>query len=66
MIELTLQQHAELEKRQPIEVHDPVTDKVYVLLPQDLYERVRKIVHNVNERADWDDPAFDIYDRDVP
>jgi hypothetical protein len=30
-----------------------------------VYERVRRIVREVSERADWDDPAFDVYDRDV-
>jgi hypothetical protein len=65
MIELTLQQHAELEKSQPALVRDPVTNKIYVLLAKENYDRVRSIVQNVNERADWDDPAFDIYDKDV-
>lgn len=65
MIELTEQQRAELEKRQPVELLDPNTNEVYVLLRKDVYERVRRIVQEVNERADWDDPAFDVYDRDV-
>jgi hypothetical protein len=65
MIELTQQQRAELEKRQPVEVRDPDTNEVYVLLRKDVYERVRRIVGEVNERADWDDPAFDVYDRDL-
>ncbi len=66
MIELTEQQRAELEKPQPIEVRDPQTNEVYVLLRKDVYERVRSIVRDINERAEWDDPAFDVYDRDVP
>lgn len=65
MIELTLQQHAELEKTKPALARDPVTNKVYVLLPQESYERVRSIVQNINERADWDDPVFDAYDKEV-
>ena len=65
MIELTEQQRGELEKRQPALVRDPKTNEVYVLLRKDVYERVRRIVREVNERADWDDPAFDVYDRDV-
>ncbi|HEV3255695.1 MAG TPA: hypothetical protein VG013_02325 [Gemmataceae bacterium] len=65
MIELTEQQQGELQKRQPVEVRDPKTNEVYVLLRKDVYERVRRIVREVSERADWDDPAFDVYDRDV-
>jgi hypothetical protein len=65
MIELTEQQRAELAKRQPVELRDPNTNEVYVLLRKDVYERVHRLVQEVNERADWDDPAFDVYDRDV-
>ncbi|MCI0460557.1 MAG: hypothetical protein L0Z62_26685 [Gemmataceae bacterium] len=65
MIELTEQQRAELDQRQPVEVRDPKTNEVYVLLRKDVYERVQRLVREVNERADWDDPAFDVYDRDV-
>ncbi len=66
MIELTDQQRAELEKQQPVEVRDPKTNEVYVLVRKAVYERVRSLVREVNERADWDDPAFDVYDRDEP
>ena len=65
MIELTEQQRGELEKRQPVEVRDSRTNEVYVLLRKDVYECVQRIVREINERADWDDPAFDVYDRDV-
>ena len=65
MIELTEQQRGELDNPQPAEVRDPKTNEVYVLLRKDVYDRVRRIVGAVNERADWDDPAFDVYDRDV-
>jgi hypothetical protein len=65
MIELTEQRRGELEQRQPAEVRDPKTNEVHVLLRKDVYARLRKIVREVNERADWDDPAFDVYDRDV-
>jgi hypothetical protein len=66
MIELTDQQRAELERRQPALVRDPKTNEVYVLIPKDVYERLRGMAREVNVRADWDDPAFDIYDRDAP
>jgi hypothetical protein len=66
MIELTEQQRCELERQQPAEVRDPKTNEVYVLLRKDVFERLRAMVREVNGRADWDDPAFDVYDRDVP
>jgi hypothetical protein len=47
-------------------VRDPMTNEVYVLLRRELYERVRQLVQEVNERAGWDGPAFDVYDRDAP
>jgi hypothetical protein len=65
MIELTEQQRSELEKQQPVEVRDPKTNEIYVLLRKDLYERVRSLIREVNERADWDDAAFDVYGQDV-
>ena len=43
----------------------PVGWSRVVLLRKDVYERVQRIVREINERADWDDPAFDVYDRDV-
>ena len=66
MIELTEQQRAELEKQQPVELRDPKTNEVYVLLRKDVYERARAIVGEMNAHADWDDQAFDVYDQDVP
>jgi hypothetical protein len=66
MIDLTEQQRSELAKQQPVELRDPKTNEVYILLRKDVYDRVRAIVREINERADWDDPAFDIYDQDVP
>jgi nitrous oxide reductase accessory protein NosL len=65
MIELTEGQRGELEKHQPAMVRDPKTNQVYVLLPKEVYERVRQIVQDTNERADWDDPAFDVYDQEA-
>jgi hypothetical protein len=47
-------------------VRDPATNEVYVLLRKEVYEGVQRIVREVNERADWDDPAFDVCDRDLP
>lgn len=42
---------------------DPRTRETHVLPRQEVYERVRQISGGVNDRAGWDDPAFDGYDR---
>jgi hypothetical protein len=65
MIELSEEQRGELKRRQPVEVRDPKTNEVYVLLRRDVYEWVRAMAREVNERAGWDDPASDVYDRDA-
>ncbi len=67
MIQLTDEQAIALEQAEcPPRVVNPRTQETFVLLRQEVYERVRQIIADVNERADWDDPAFDVYDRDEP
>jgi hypothetical protein len=62
MIELTEQQRQELSQPEPTAI-DPRTRQLYVLVRKEVCDRLRGIVQEVNERADWDDPAFDVYDR---
>jgi hypothetical protein len=62
MIELSDQQRQELEGPEPARARDPLTNETYVLVRADVYEKVRRIIAEINERADWDDPAFDVYD----
>ena len=62
MIELTEQQRQEMAGPEPARARDPVTNETYVLVRADVYERVQRIMAEANERADWDDPAFDVYD----
>ena len=78
MIELTLEQQESVvrEEETPPRVIDPVTQTRYVLLREDVYDRVRRLV-GVDEdhfaadltphvmevfgRDGWDDPAMDVY-----
>jgi hypothetical protein len=70
------QRHAiEQQHGGPVYVVDPTTEKSYVLLAQEVYQRVRAIVENesidvsnlyaAQERAlsaaGWDDPQLDAY-----
>jgi hypothetical protein len=48
VIELTDQQRDELDTQQPVEVRDPKTNEVYVLIRKDLYERLRTLVAEFN------------------
>lgn len=61
----------------PIEVVDPETDRVYILLARELFERLkplfdedprsseeqRQLIRDAGRRAGWDDPEMDAYDR---
>jgi hypothetical protein len=44
MIELTLEQRRELDRPEPARVRDPQTNRTYVLVPADVYERLRSLV----------------------
>jgi hypothetical protein len=59
---------------EPVRVLDPTTQRAYVLLSADLYERVRELLegfhpeeaYTATERAfapGWEDPPMDDYDR---
>jgi hypothetical protein len=77
MIELTEPQLKLLDAEgQPPHVVDPRTNKTFVLVPEDWYQRVlglldpgpltqaerQAILQNVWRRAGWDDPRMDEYD----
>jgi len=77
MIDLTAEQSQALQTEQnPARVRDPETNATYVLVPSDVYDRVRALleeddnqfvramypyVMEVFGREGWDDPAMDIY-----
>jgi hypothetical protein len=62
----------------PVRLIDPTTNAGYVLVPEDTYRVVRglledqplgrderlELLRRAGERADWDDPAMDVYDDD--
>jgi hypothetical protein len=70
------QRRAVAEAEEPVRVMDPQTHATYVLLPEDVYDRVRALVDledlspeeklrllaESGRRAGWDDPAMDDYD----
>jgi hypothetical protein len=77
MIELTEQQRRELEANPP-RVVDPLTNKTYVLVSEEVYERIQDLLvperltkneqqgllRAAGKRAGWDDPEMDVYDRE--
>lgn len=64
MIELTeAQQHAVKTSQAPLCFRDPKTNETYVLLKQDTYERMRRIVDGFARSAGWDDPELDVYEQ---
>ncbi len=77
MIELTEQQRRELNADPP-RVIDPQTKKTYVLVSEEVYERMQALLiperlskaeqqallHAAGLRAGWDDPEMDVYDRE--
>lgn len=78
MIDLTDVQRRQLESGQAVDVIDPETGQPYVLLPKQVYERVRQLVHDDSEwtaeemrqmlarsaeATGWNEPGMDAYDR---
>ncbi len=78
MIELTKEQRQQLERGNVVDVVDPHTAQVYVLLRKDLYERVQRLLYDDSEWTEdelrlqlsrsakdngWDEPGMDGYDR---
>ena len=58
MLELTEEQRRQLQNGLAVEIADG-----YVVLPKDVYDRLRAIAEGVSRRAGWDDPALDAYER---
>ena len=79
MIELTLEQRQAVaqEKEAPLRVVDPVSQARYVLVREEVYDRVKRLfdadddsqfvrdltpqVLELFGREGWDDPAMDVY-----
>lgn len=71
--EITPEQRQAVEANSgaPIEVVDSQTDKHYVLLQAEAYEKLRAAMdegtrfalREMGRRAGWDDPSMDVYDQ---
>jgi hypothetical protein len=64
MIELTDEQMRAIEgcTDTPVEVLNPRTKDVFVLVRQDIYQRVQRLIDGPNRRG-WDDPELDVYEQ---
>ena len=78
MIELTDEQRQQLENGKAVDVTDPQTAQLYVILRKDVYERVRHLLYDDSEWTEdelrlhlarsakengWEEPGMDDYDR---
>jgi hypothetical protein len=63
MIELTEEQLRCLGNAEPAKLRDPRTNQTYVLVPAEVYSRMRAIIDGATNRAGWDDPALDDYEQ---
>lgn len=73
---LELQSAVEVSGDTPLKVVNPKTQKVYVLIADEQFERLNALLnlapltleeqqqalHDAGKRAGWDDPVFDVYD----
>ena len=82
MIELTQAQHDALTQNGgPPRVRDPQTNTTYVLISEEVYERLKNMLYDDSEldireayplmdevaaKGGWDDPDMDVYDRLPP
>jgi hypothetical protein len=42
---------------------DPDTGEEYVLVPAEQFQKLKAVADGVSRRADWDDPALDVYEQ---
>jgi hypothetical protein len=79
MLELTEDQRQQVKRAngEPIRLFDPETNRTFVLVPEEVYEKVKTLfaeegaehfagdiyphVMEVFGREGWDDPAMDVY-----
>jgi hypothetical protein len=63
MIEMTEEQMQAMETaRGPLRVLNTHTQQTFVLIRQDVYEKLCKLVEGPN-RSGWDDPELDVYEQ---
>jgi hypothetical protein len=61
MIELTSEQRQVLDG--DCRVRDPQTRQTYVLVREDFYQQMRKILDSMTRSAGWDDSSLDEYEK---
>jgi hypothetical protein len=61
MVELTAEQRQVLEGDR--RVRDPQTNETYVLVREDHYNHMRRIIDGFTRSAGWDDPSLDVYEQ---
>jgi hypothetical protein len=42
---------------------DPETGQEYVLVPAEQFQKFKAVVDSATRRADWNDPALDVYEQ---
>ncbi|MFO0927240.1 MAG: hypothetical protein U0736_09400 [Gemmataceae bacterium] len=62
MIELTQEQRRDMDATEFPRVSDPETGQVYVLVPVEQYEKLRRLLDQITQRAGWDAPDMDDYE----
>jgi hypothetical protein len=60
---LTDDQRRDLDEGKLVRWTDPESGQEYVLVPRDQFEKMRKVIDGVTQRAGWDDPEFDVYEQ---
>jgi hypothetical protein len=59
MLELTQEQRRALAGDRRL--RDPETNETYVLVREDQYEHMRRLLEGFTRSAGWDDPSLDAY-----
>jgi hypothetical protein len=64
MMDMTEEQVRALEAQTqgPLQLRNPRTQETFVLIRQDVYELVKRIIDGPNRRG-WDDPELDVYEQ---
>jgi hypothetical protein len=62
MIELTQQQRGELDQPELARARDPKTNDTYVLVPANVYERLKELLY---DDSPWTDEEMDLLAADV-
>jgi len=63
MIDLTPEQQQALRGEGFLQVRDPQTGVTYLLVPEDLFRKMQKVVDGFARSAGWDDPELDVYEQ---